>query len=132
MYNMSLRDLTRRKGIPEGQKLLDRMGKTELAANLFRVTQTDEKIKNENLAGQSQLENAAYTVGKTVRDTMQRLSGKTPESLPIAPPIQAVKRTLKDTGKRLRALGSSKASGPRLPMATIDASGCSVSDDSEE
>jgi DNA-damage-inducible protein D len=121
MYNMNLAQLSQLKGIPKGQSLLDRMGKTELAANLFRITQTDEKIRNQNLSGQTQLERAAFSVGSTVRDTMVRISGKAPEYLPIAAPIKEVKKALKDTGKRLRAMDTGKAA-KRLASAPVVAS----------
>jgi len=114
MYNMSLTQLTQFKGVQKGQSLLDRMGKTELAANLFRVTQTDEKIKNHNLQGQKNLERAAHDVGATVRATMKRISGRTPESLPLAAPIKEVKRALKDTNKRLKALDRGGGAQTRL------------------
>ncbi len=119
MYNMGLADLSRRKGVGKSEKILDRMGKTELAANLFRVTQTEEKIRNENIRGQKPLEHAAHSVGRTVRETMIKISGKTPENLPLAAPIKDVKKTLKATGKKLKALDSGKAAPtPRqLPAA---------------
>jgi DNA-damage-inducible protein D len=130
MYNMNLSQLCQVKGVPPGQKLLDRMGKTELAANLFRVTQTEEKIKNHNLTGQGQLERAAYSVGSTVRATMVRISGKLPEHLPLAAPIKDVKKALKDTDKRLKALGSGKVT-KRLPSAPDIASDCDEPEEPE-
>jgi DNA-damage-inducible protein D len=104
MYNMDLASLTSFKGVSRGQKLLDRMGKTELAANLFRITQTDEKIKNQGIRGQRKLEDAAFQVGRKVRETMMGLSGSAPEHLPIAPPITDVKKRLKETSKKLKNL----------------------------
>jgi len=109
LYNMGLRDLAQHKGLdPNKQKLLDYMGKTELAANLFRVTQTDEKIRNQGLSGQRQLENAAHSVGRAVRQTMQQTSGTAPERLPLAAPVQEVKRELKGANKKLRELDGKK------------------------
>jgi DNA-damage-inducible protein D len=64
MYNMDLSQIRRTKKIPDGRSPLDFMGKTELAANLFRLTQTEEKIRNEDLRGQRPLERAAEHVGK--------------------------------------------------------------------
>lgn len=75
------------------------MGKTELAANLFRITQTEEKIRNEDIYGQKPLERAAEHVGKTVRKTMIDLSGTRPEQLPPAPDIVKVKGNLKKAGR---------------------------------
>jgi DNA-damage-inducible protein D len=84
------------------------MGKTELAANLFRITQTEEKIRNEDIFGQRLLERAAEHVGKTVRKTMIDLSGTPPERLPSSRDIQQVKRDLKRAGKEYARLDASK------------------------
>lgn len=104
MYNMSLDRLCRLKGAKEGEVLIDRMDKTELAAHLFRITQTDAKIKNDNVRGQVALEKTAHDVGKAIRNTMIELSGQAPEDLPIAPHIREVKRHLKGTSKALESI----------------------------
>ena len=104
MYNMDLATLTRFKGLDAKAVLLDWMGKSELAANLFRITQTEEKIKNENLHGQRRLENAAEDVGRRVRRTMIEISGTHPEHLKVAEHIKDVKKKLKDTSKKFKKL----------------------------
>ena len=101
MYNMTLNRLCELKGIKTGTQLMDRMGKAELAANLFRITQTDEKIKNQNIKGQAALENAARTVGQTVRKTMIETSGTKPELLPLSEDIGQVKKKIKGTSRNL-------------------------------
>jgi DNA-damage-inducible protein D len=101
MYNMSLKKLATVKGVGSGQNLLDWMGKTELAANLFRITQTEQKITNENIRGQRRLEDAAHGVGREVRDTMMRLSGTKPEDLRVSEHIRDVQKKLKGTRKQL-------------------------------
>ena len=83
---------------------MDRMGKTELAANLFRVTQTDERIRNRNIRGQDALEDAAFKVGREVRDTMIRTGGSKPEELPLAEDITQVKKKIKGTTKILGSI----------------------------
>lgn len=108
MYNMDLSRVKAMKGIDQSECLLDRMGKDESAAHLFRITQTDAKIKKENIHGQAPLEDAAQLVGRMVRKTMQDASGTTPEHLPTAEPIQDVKKKLKGTSKNLKALDSKK------------------------
>ena len=115
MYNMSLQRLLDFKGVPAGEKLIDRMGREEMAAHLFRITQTDAKIKNESIRGQHGLEQAALSVGKTVRKTMIDLSGTTPENLPIAENVTKVRRTIKDTSKKLRAIDAPKKRPKNLP-----------------
>jgi DNA-damage-inducible protein D len=104
MYNMDLARLNAVKGVPRGLKLIDLMGKEELAANLFRITQTDAKIKNEEVSGQQQLERVAHEVGRKVRRTMIELSGTEPERLPVSEPIQQIKKSLKGTNRRFRKI----------------------------
>jgi DNA-damage-inducible protein D len=99
MYNLDLKQIRRLKRIPEGRSPLDFMGKTELAANLFRITQTEEKIINEDIRGQYPLEQAAAHVGREVRATMERISGTKPEHLPPAQDIREVRIGLKKAGK---------------------------------
>lgn len=108
MYNMGLGELSKVKGISPGEQLVDRMDRTELAANLFRVTQTDSKIKNEGVQGQAALEHTATVVGQAVRKTMMEINGTKPEELPIAEPIRDAKKKLKKTGKRMKALSTPK------------------------
>jgi len=106
MYNMSLKKLMHRKGVPRGQVLFDFMGRRELAANLFRVTQTEEKIRNDRTRGQRALEHTAETVGRKVRQTMIDLGGTSPEQLPIREPIQKVRSGLRKTSRVFRKLDS--------------------------
>jgi DNA-damage-inducible protein D len=104
MYNMNLKELRFHKGVKQDQTLFDYMGSTELAANLFRITQTSEKIRNENLKGQISLEGAAEHVGKIVRRTMKETSGTLPENLRISENIKDVKRGLKSAHKEFKKL----------------------------
>lgn len=108
LYNMNFRDYKAFKGVPEGRTPLDFMGKEELAANLFRITQTEAKIRNEALSGQRSLESAAFSVGREVRDTMERISGTRPESLPLEGDIRGVKSTIKSTQKEFVKLEKKK------------------------
>lgn len=95
MYNMTLGQLKQLKHIPKSRSPLDFMRSQELAANLFRITQTDAKIQNDNITGQPGLESAAYEVGQAVRQTMLELSGTRPEDLPVAEDLREVPKTLK-------------------------------------
>ena len=110
MYNLDLSQIRRRKGVPNGRSPLDFMGKTELAANLFRITQTEERIRNEDIVGQRPLERAAEHVGRTVRKTMIDLSGTAPEQLAPARDISQVRGDLKRTGR-----GYAKLDKPKRP-----------------
>lgn len=112
LYNMDLFALRRLKGVPQGRSPLDFMGKEELAANLFRITQTEAKIRNESIRGQQRLESAARHVGSEVRRTIQKLGGTPPERLSPAPDIKDVKKRLKATQRTWKKLDSS-AKKPR-------------------
>ncbi len=114
MYNLDLSQIRRRKGVPDGRSPLDFMGKTELAANLFRITQTDERIRNEDIVGQWPLERAAEHVGRTVRKTMIDLSGTPPEALLTARDISRVKGDLKRTGREYAKLDKPRTKRPSL------------------
>lgn len=71
-----------RKGLKKSQQILDNMGSTELAANLFRATQTEEKLRRENIQGKTKANNTHFEVGKKVRQTIKELGGTMPEDLP--------------------------------------------------
>ena len=87
---MGAKDIHARKGLKKSQKILDHMGSTELAANLFRATQAEEKLKRENIRGKQRANQAHYEVGQKVRQTIKELGGTMPENLPI--PEQSVKQ----------------------------------------
>jgi DNA-damage-inducible protein D len=113
MYNMNISDIKTLKRVGDKESLLDRMGKDESAAHLFRITQTDAKINNENIRGQKPLEQAAFAVGKKVRGIMQEISGSTPESLPAAEPIKDVKKQIKEANKQLKKLDGPPKKPPK-------------------
>ena len=79
---LKAQDIKARKGLKKSQDILDHMGSTELAANLFRATQTDEKLRRENIQGKAQANRTHYEVGAKVRQTIQDLGGTMPEDLP--------------------------------------------------
>jgi DNA-damage-inducible protein D len=76
------RDIHVRKGLKKSQKILDHMGSTELAANLFRATQTEEKLRRDHVDGKSRANSTHYEVGRKVRQTIEELGGTMPEDLP--------------------------------------------------
>ena len=78
------------KGLKKNQKILDHMGSTELAANLFRTTQTEEKLRRENINGKAKANQTHYDVGKKVRQTIEDLGGTMPEDLPTAESIKTI------------------------------------------
>ena len=89
---LSAKDIHARKGLKKSQKILDHMGSTELAANLFRATQTEEKLRRENIKSRQQANKTHYEVGAKVRQTIKELGGTMPEDLPTAESIKAVEK----------------------------------------
>lgn len=79
---LGAKEIHARKGLKKSQKILDHMGSTELAANLFRATQTDEKLRREGIAGKEEANKTHYEVGAKVRQTIKDLGGTMPEDLP--------------------------------------------------
>lgn len=95
---LGVKDIQKRKGLNPNQKILDHMGSTELAANLFRATQTDEKIRRENITGKHAANEAHFEVGQKVRQTIKELGGTMPEDLPT--PKKSIKQIEKEQAKR--------------------------------
>ena len=114
MYNMSLSELMTRKGVSQNKTLYDFMGIEELAGNLFRVTQTAAKVKNEKLQGLTALASTAKSVGAQVRNIMISNSGVAPESLPAHEHIDKVRGRLKRTAKAMKKLDGKKKAKPAL------------------
>ena len=79
---LSTRDIHARKGLNKTQKILDHMGSAELAANLFRATQTEEKLRRDQVRGKQRANQTHFEVGKKVRRTIKELRGTMPEKLP--------------------------------------------------
>lgn len=100
---LGVKEIHARKGLKKNQKILDHMGSTELAANLFRATQTDEKLRRENIQGKQAAYNTHYEVGKKVRQTIKELGGTMPEDLPTPEKsiaqIEREQKKLKNSGE---------------------------------
>ena len=83
LYNgETANDIAKRKVLRYREDILDNMGSEELAANLFRITQTESKLKKDNFCGEGNAIDTHYEVGKEVRNTIERLGGTMPEDLP--------------------------------------------------
>lgn len=96
---LGVKEIHTRKGLKKSQKILDHMGSTELAANLFRATQTDEKLRREQVKGKGAAGEVHYEVGKKVRQTIAELGGTMPEDLPT--PRKSIKQIEREEAKRL-------------------------------
>jgi DNA-damage-inducible protein D len=93
-------DIHRRKGLKKSQKILDHMGSTELAANLFRATQTEEKLRREKVTGKEKANRTHREVGAKVRQTIKELGGTMPEELPAVESIKKIEtKQRKQIGK---------------------------------
>jgi DNA-damage-inducible protein D len=79
---LDAKDIHAKKGLKKSQKILDYMGSTELAANLFRATQAEEKLKRDNIKGKANANQTHHEVGKKIRQTIKELGGEMPEDLP--------------------------------------------------
>ena len=100
LYNgLDAKGIHKKKGLKKSQGILDHMGSTELAANLFRATQTEEKLKRDNVKGKENANQTHLEVGKKVRQTIKDLGGTMPEDLPTTESIKAVE------GKKMKGVG---------------------------
>jgi DNA-damage-inducible protein D len=96
---LKAQDIKERKGLKKSQDILDHMGSTELAANLFRATQTEEKLRRENIQGKAAANKAHYDVGSKVRDTIRDIGGTMPEDLPT--PQKSIKQIEREQEKKI-------------------------------
>jgi DNA-damage-inducible protein D len=85
--------------LKKSQKILDHMGSTELAANLFRATQTEDKLKHDGIQGKSAANRTHLEVGKKVRKAIADIGGTMPEQLPV--PDKSIKQIERETRKRI-------------------------------
>ncbi|MBR1802960.1 MAG: DNA damage-inducible protein D [Clostridia bacterium] len=101
LYNgETAKDIAIRKGISEKEDILDYMSSTELAANLFRITQTDEVLKNKGINNEDDACKTHHNVGQAVRQTIKRIGGTMPEDLPT--PSKSTKQIEEEKYKKLK------------------------------
>jgi len=96
---LGAKDIHSRKGLKKSQKILDHMGSTELAANLFRATQTEEKLRRDQVRGKQEANDTHHEVGRKVRQTIKDLGGTMPENLPV--PDDSIQQLKSARKKRL-------------------------------
>ena len=98
LYNgETANDIAKRKKLRYREDILDNMGSDELIANLFRISQTEQKLKNENIKLESKANETHYEVGKEIRNTIKKLGGTMPEDLPT--PDKSLKELEKEAKK---------------------------------
>ena len=93
-------DIHARKELKVGQKILDYMGSTELIANLFRISQTEEKLRKDKIQGADKATKTHYAVGKEVRAAIKKIGGTMPEDLPT--PDKSIQQIEKEQMERLK------------------------------
>lgn len=98
---LNVDDIHARKGLEVGQKILDYMGSTELIANLFRISQTEEKLRKDQINGADKATAVHYSVGKEVRTAIEKIGGTMPEDLPT--PEKSIQQIEKERMARLKA-----------------------------
>lgn len=94
------KEIHQKKGLKKSQKILDHMGSEELAANLFRATQAEAKLRRENIQGEQKANKAHHEVGKKVRKTIEEIGGTMPEDLPPADGVNTAKTRLKKADQK--------------------------------
>ena len=87
---LDAKGIHKKKGLTKSQQILDHMGSTELAANLFRATQTEEKLRKDNIKGKDKANRTHFEIGKKVRKTIEEIGGTMPEDLPAAGSIKKI------------------------------------------
>ena len=103
LYNgETANDIAKRKGLRYREDILDNMGSEELAANLFRITQTESKLKKDNIEGENNANKTHYTIGKNIREVIKKNGGTMPEDLPTP------NKSLKEIEKERNLLSSQK------------------------
>lgn len=107
LYGMGIKDIKRRKGIPLGDSVLDYSGRAELAAHDFRITQTEEKLKRDNIRGEQAAIATHRRVGEEVREAIRRVRGVLPENMPKEEHIKKLVSAKKKAAKALKK-------GPKL------------------
>ena len=95
-------DIAKRKGLRYREDILDNMGSEELAANLFRITQTESRLKKDNIQGEKQANKTHYKIGKNIREVIAKNGGTMPEDLPT--PKKSLKQLEKEKKKQLKEL----------------------------
>ena len=109
LYNKNIKALKKAKAIPDSSRsLLDYMGKQELAANLFRITQTEARIQNQGVKGQKPCEMTAEQVGKLVRKAMIESSGTKPEDLALEGDIKKTRSHIKRSSREFKKIDAPK------------------------
>ena len=102
-------DIAKRKGLRYREDILDNMGSDELIANLFRISQTDQKLRKDNIKGEKESNKTHYSIGKNIREIIEKNGGTMPEDLPT--PRKSLKQLEKEKNNKLKIMINSKTIG---------------------
>lgn len=117
LYTMTSEEIRVHKDIPEGEEILDNMGREELAANYFRITQTEGKLIRGNVRGEDEAVHTHFGVGREVRKTIEALNAPLPEDLPPAASIRKMVEERRRAAQKRRV----KANKPSQQASLLDA-----------
>jgi hypothetical protein len=125
LYGRTVGQIRQYRNLPSSVDILDRMGSTELAANFFRVTQTEEKLRKDGIKGKERAFDTHYAVGRQVRDAMLKISGIAPEDLQPVDSIKHAEKRLKTSTTALITAPAESApaameSTPQRELKPID------------
>lgn len=98
LYNETANEISKRKGIRYREEILDNMGSDELIINLFRISQTEQKLRNDNIKGENEANETHYNIGKNIREVIIKNGGTVPEKLPTP------EKSLKELEKQKKKL----------------------------
>ena len=93
-------DIAKRKGLRYREDILDNMGSDELIANLFRISQTEQRLKKDNISGEKEANSTHYNIGKNIREVIAKNGGTMPEDLPT--PKKSLKQLEKENNNKLK------------------------------
>ena len=93
-------DIAKRKGLRYREDILDNMGSDELIANLFRISQTEQKLRKDNISGEKEANKTHYNIGKNIREVIEKNGGTMPEDLPT--PKKSLKQLEKEKNNKLK------------------------------
>lgn len=120
LYGKTVGQIRQYKGLSSNTDILNRMGSTELAANFFRVTQTEEKLRKDGIKGKERAYDTHYAVGRQVRDAMLKISGIAPEDLPAVDDIKHVTKRLKAPAAAPKIAAPAATAKPSVAEKPVD------------
>lgn len=114
---LGAKEIHAKKDLKKSQHILDHMGSTELAANLFRATQAEDKLIRDKVKGKNNANKTPLEVGKKVRPTIKDLGGTMPENLPVEESVKKIQKTEKKNWNRQKTKRMTNTTYKKLPLS---------------